>query len=766
MKHTREALGWLAVFSLVFMLLIDAGQAATQLDTTFGENGLLVKDFGNGDDEIFALAPQTDGNIVVAGYFNNGAVKNLVVARYLPTGQLDTEFNDDGIFTHSMGSGDTAARNLVIQSDGMIVVAGSAVDGGDHNIAVIRLTKDGFLDNTFAANGQLLVPISDGEVTAYEVKTTAEGAIFVAGTVTKDAPGGTYGIVLKLTAAGQPDEGFGNLGVSLVQFAYDAEIRAAVLQADGKLLTAGSFAPDGTSRAGLLRLNEDGTIDESFGEQGQLLLSLSGSGSTINDITLDSSGRMLVAGDVNNGSNLEIFVGRLNTDGSLDSTFADSGIFRSTLTTEIVGKAITLQANGAIWVVGYVATATGKDVYLLTLEETTSSTPGTISATFNNATFADSDEIGNALAVMPDGSILVAGSTGISGNFNFLLMRFLGEQALLNALSGGIAGTTGGEAGVTTAGYTLVTKQVTAITRVGAKSGGIITDVGNSLCADSCEASCSADPAALTTCVSTCTAACQLPTVTRRGVVFGINENPVLDESDSDGSSTDDSSTDDNSTDDSSIDDNSTNNSSTNNSSTNNSTIIDTSTDNSSVNDNLTDNGIFPESGSIAFDIVRSGQTEDGSGTGSFDSVLEEITPNTRYHLRAYAVLSDGTVIYGNEVTFKTDDACFIATAAFGSILDRHVTVLREFRDRVLMVNLIGQRFVGMYYSVSPRMADVVEKYEALRALVCMILIPVVLLAYFILKTGLVTKVCFLAVIIGTSAVISRKTQKTQVTSV
>lgn len=161
MRQTPKALSWLAVFSLLVTVCLGDGMAATRLDTTFGNNGFVVRDFGSGDDEILDLAPQTDGKIVVAGYYNNGAVKNLVVARYQSTGELDTDFNNDGIFSHSSGSGDSVVWSLAIQTDGKIVVAGAANDG-DNNIAIIRLTADGFLDNGFAGSGQLLLPVTDG----------------------------------------------------------------------------------------------------------------------------------------------------------------------------------------------------------------------------------------------------------------------------------------------------------------------------------------------------------------------------------------------------------------------------------------------------------------------------------------------------------------------------------------------------------------------------------------------------------------------------
>ncbi|EKD36266.1 MAG: hypothetical protein ACD_75C01575G0001, partial [uncultured bacterium] len=69
MKQTRQVQVWLVVFFLVFWMDIDAGQATTQLDVSFGQNGFVVKDFGSGEDEIFAVAPQTDGKIVVVGEY-------------------------------------------------------------------------------------------------------------------------------------------------------------------------------------------------------------------------------------------------------------------------------------------------------------------------------------------------------------------------------------------------------------------------------------------------------------------------------------------------------------------------------------------------------------------------------------------------------------------------------------------------------------------------------------------------------------------------
>jgi len=69
---------------------------------------------------------------------------------------------------------------------------------------------------------------------------------------------------------------------------------------------------------------------------------------------------------------------------------------------------------------------------------------------------------------------------------------------------------------------------------------------------------------------------------------------------------------------------------------------------------------------------------------------------------------------------------CFIATAAFGSYLDPHVKGLRDFRDRYLLTNSLGQAFVNYYYRYSPPIADAIKKHESLKAATRWALIPVV----------------------------------------
>jgi len=79
---------------------------------------------------------------------------------------------------------------------------------------------------------------------------------------------------------------------------------------------------------------------------------------------------------------------------------------------------------------------------------------------------------------------------------------------------------------------------------------------------------------------------------------------------------------------------------------------------------------------------------------------------------------------------------CFIATAAYGSLLEPHVRILCKFRDRYLLTNGPGKIFVKYYYRYSPPAADFISEHAGLRALVCAGLLPLVGLSWVLLKIG------------------------------
>ena len=92
---------------------------------------------------------------------------------------------------------------------------------------------------------------------------------------------------------------------------------------------------------------------------------------------------------------------------------------------------------------------------------------------------------------------------------------------------------------------------------------------------------------------------------------------------------------------------------------------------------------------------------------------------------------------------------CFIATAAYGSKYEKHVQVLRRFRDFYLIPNRIGRTFVKVYYRYSPPMADYISKHDILRTMVRWGLVPLIAVSWMLLHFGAVATLLLVGLMFG-----------------
>ena len=138
------------------------------------------------------------------------------------------------------------------------------------------------------------------------------------------------------------------------------------------------------------------------------------------------------------------------------------------------------------------------------------------------------------------------------------------------------------------------------------------------------------------------------------------------------------------------------------------------------------------------------------------------LSASTTYYYRVASYNNGGSSSYSNEANGTTLAAsggggdgggggggCFIATAAFGSPMERHVQILRDFRDRLLLHSYAGKAFVEFYYGASPAIADKIARNEGLRFMTRTMLMPVIGVAYLMLRHGiLITFVVLIAIIL------------------
>src|SRR5262249_45212120 len=135
------------------VLSID-GRPLELLDSSFGVGGRVTTAIGASNDQASSTVTQPDGKVVVAGY----SAGDFALVRYNPDGSLDTTFDSagrDGKVTTSFGGFDDGAYGVALQSDGKIVVAGFYNNGSNYDFAVARYNSDGSLDTTFGSGGKV-----------------------------------------------------------------------------------------------------------------------------------------------------------------------------------------------------------------------------------------------------------------------------------------------------------------------------------------------------------------------------------------------------------------------------------------------------------------------------------------------------------------------------------------------------------------------------------------------------------------------------------
>jgi uncharacterized delta-60 repeat protein len=290
---------------------------------------------------------------------------------YAQPGTNDPSFN--------IGTGfNDAVFKTAIQADGKIIASGyfTTFNGLAHN-RLVRLNSDGSLDNTF----NIGTGFNDAALT---ISIQADGKIIVGGQFTT-FNGNVANRLVRLNTDGTIDNTF-NIGTGFNNYIYSTNI-----QTDGKIIVGGAFALyNGSLHLGLVRLNIDGSLDNSFNPS-----SFNGN---VYTIAIQSDGKIIAGGNFGSfsGSNVGS-IARLNTDGSLDASFNSGTGYNSEIWTT------SIQSDGKIIVGGYFTSFNGTAINRISRLNT----DGSLDATFNIGTGFSSEVF--TTIIQTDSKIIVGG---------------------------------------------------------------------------------------------------------------------------------------------------------------------------------------------------------------------------------------------------------------------------------------------------------------------------------------------------------------------
>jgi uncharacterized delta-60 repeat protein len=269
------------------------------IDSSFGTGG-TVRTSVRGWDRGFALALQYDGKIVVAGFVYSLKGSGMVLVRYNPDGALDAGFGNAGIVEDAGDIWDFAARDLKVQPDGKIVVAGEGFTGASSFavFALARFLPGGAPDTTFNNNGKIFTQIGTDFSRAYSLALGENGTILVGGSSSNIKERSSY-TTARYRANGSLDPAFGAGGTVVTPLSNRLDFgRSALIQPDGKILLAGHYFESlaAFNNFGVVRYRTNGSVDNVFGSGGLVSVDWDGGVDGASAIELQTDGKILVAG--------------------------------------------------------------------------------------------------------------------------------------------------------------------------------------------------------------------------------------------------------------------------------------------------------------------------------------------------------------------------------------------------------------------------------------------------------------------------------------
>ncbi len=427
-----------AIFVVLLWFLPSASAPAKpgDLDPTFNPPlGWMSYDHaisGNG------VAIQPDRKIVVVGTTENPLNDDALVLRYDIDGKLDASFGANGVILYNSDA-DYIDRGsaVAIQLDGKILVLANSHNGPDSfNIMLLRYEPDGSPDLAFGTNGiaTYMGPSQGANDFGNALAIQPNGKIVVAGS-TEDGTQADL-LVLRYNNDGTPDITFGLNGVVTYNHQANAQSqsndygRAVAIQPDGRIIVVGNTNIDsGTDQVLMVRFNGNGFLDTSFGGgTGSVIFATAGTAAFGNGVAFDPErGKIVVAGTM---ADKYVLVLRYEADGLPDNAFGEMGIATYGNQSKSSGHAVAILPDGKILVAGS-TTVGAPDLLVLRYEDN-----GILDTGFGNGGIVifDSElyyiDGAASMALQADGKIVLAGTreNNTNGDTDVLLLRLMGQE--------------------------------------------------------------------------------------------------------------------------------------------------------------------------------------------------------------------------------------------------------------------------------------------------------------------------------------------------
>lgn len=339
------------------------GSPGGELDPAFGDHGRILLHQSEFEEfrGVDVFVDRGSGSLlaVASGWYGNALL------RFNSDGSLDNAFGNQGVVPLDFGDDRLDILDVEQLADGRLLIAGALnVFGGPDNVIhgtglLARMHTDGSPDESFGSSGRAVFQLGGVYESLSEIIVQTDGRIVVLGST--DRTGSIERILARYTEDGLPDASFGNSatpGIGVIDVAgIDANLATIVQQSDGKFMACGNATSKtgspATSQVLAVRIRPDGVRDSEFGNNGMVLLGGRWESIEIGDCLELADGHLIFAGSSGSGARQRAVALRLTPDGRLDAPFGNNGVV--VLDTDLPSAATTMlvMSDGALAIAGW-----------------------------------------------------------------------------------------------------------------------------------------------------------------------------------------------------------------------------------------------------------------------------------------------------------------------------------------------------------------------------------------------------------------------------
>ncbi|MBL7943679.1 MAG: T9SS type A sorting domain-containing protein [Flavobacteriales bacterium] len=427
-----QALLSIAIFTIISLYAPPVHCQAGELDDTFDDDGWENPSLGGENGSLASVIIQPDGKILAGGYIDYGSEIDFLIVRLNEDGSYDTSFGTDGIVTLDFNDSEEKILDIALQTDGKIVAVGYTNNTpfyDENEMAIVRFNSDGTPDNSFSGDAKMQINLESIDDKATTVAIQNDGKIVVGGYSNYGYKDGYLNLVVtRILTGGGIDYSFSGDGYFVYDLGGTADaVYDIALQSNGKIVVAGNGGSG--NNLFVMRLSTTGSTDSSFSEDGYLINPID-EYSTCGFVQIAPDQKIYAGGLVNQTGTVQGALGILkyNSDGTPDNTFGDDGLIITTVPDRnLSGQELVIQPDGKPVVAGL--SSAPEDILFFTARY---NLDGSLDASYSNDGIAlEETSYTNSLcysaALQSDGKIVCAGYASNGGIIPYpMVMRFIG----------------------------------------------------------------------------------------------------------------------------------------------------------------------------------------------------------------------------------------------------------------------------------------------------------------------------------------------------